>query len=121
MDKTILIVDDIFVNRRVLAKNLQNAGYYVLEAENGKEAIEKLTQNDVACVLMDIEMPVMNGIEAARYIRYKLPSSKARVKILAITAYNDSTINEYLEFSLFDGIVTKPFSFQQIEKILKDA
>jgi len=116
--KTVLIVDDIYINRRVLVKSLQNAGYDVLEAENGKQAIELLKNYDVFCVLLDIEMPVMNGIETLHYIRSQMPKPKSEVKVFAITAYNNSTIHDYLDFSDFDGMITKPFSIQQIEKLL---
>ncbi|MGC8824633.1 MAG: response regulator [Bacteroidales bacterium] len=121
MAKTVLIVDDIYLNRRVLLKSLQATGYHVLEAENGKEAIEMLKVHDICCVLMDIEMPVMNGIETVRYIRTQMLPPKSEVKIFAITAYDNDTIHDYLDFSGFDGVISKPFSMQQIEKILSQA
>jgi CheY-like chemotaxis protein len=114
-----LVVDDVYINRRILVKNLQMAGYLALEAENGKQAIEILQNNNVDCIFMDIEMPVMNGLETTRYIRSQLKPPKSSVKIFALTAYNDSSVNEYLNFSEFDGFVSKPFTFEQLEKILQ--
>ncbi|HHD79047.1 MAG TPA: response regulator, partial [Epsilonproteobacteria bacterium] len=65
----ILIVDDIPENRSLLVQIVESFGFIALEAENGKSAIELLKDNGVDLVLMDIQMPVMNGYEATRRIK----------------------------------------------------
>ena len=65
----VLIVDDIFTNRLLLSEILSNLDLEFDEVENGKEAIDAILQKDYDLVLMDIEMPVMNGLETTIYIR----------------------------------------------------
>ena len=67
--RTVLIVDDNAVNRDLVAEMLTRSGFSCQAAKNGKEAIERLEKSPYALVLMDLEMPVMNGIDAARAIR----------------------------------------------------
>lgn len=66
---TILLVDDIEPNRKVIHKFLENFSVTITDADNGREAVEQFTQNTFDLILMDIEMPVMNGLEATRAIR----------------------------------------------------
>ena len=72
MDYKILIVDDIVINRMLLAELIKKLGYKYSQASNGQEALEKLKTDQIDLVLMDIEMPVMNGIETTKYIRENL-------------------------------------------------
>ncbi|HRD34590.1 MAG TPA: response regulator [Rhodocyclaceae bacterium] len=65
----VLVVDDVALNRQVAREFLDEAGLRVIEAANGREAIERLAQEDIALVLMDIQMPVMDGLAATRAIR----------------------------------------------------
>ncbi len=65
----ILIVDDIFTNRLLLSELIKTLDHESLQAENGQEAIDHLKNEEVDLVLMDIEMPVMNGLETCEFIR----------------------------------------------------
>ncbi len=112
LDRNILIVDDIWLNRQLLIKLLRNKGFNIIEAENGREAIEKLINNDIDCILIDIEMPVMNGIETAEFIRNQLPFPKCKTKLIAVTAHPKEEFADY--FGLFDDILSKPFSEEKI-------
>jgi CheY-like chemotaxis protein len=58
----ILIVDDIFTNRLLLSELIKTLGHFSVQAENGKVAIDSLEKDDFDLILMDIEMPVMNGL-----------------------------------------------------------
>lgn len=83
----VLLVDDNDYNRLVAHETLQSRARMTIdEAVNGHEAIEKLRQNDYDIVLMDVQMPVMNGLDATRYIRSELPPPKNKVPIIALTA-----------------------------------
>jgi signal transduction histidine kinase/CheY-like chemotaxis protein/purine-cytosine permease-like protein len=65
----ILLVDDNEINQEVANEILEQAGFSVTIASDGQEAVDKVTQEEFDCVLMDIQMPVMDGYEATRYIR----------------------------------------------------
>lgn len=67
--KKVLIVDDDFLIRQLLSLILRSAGYSVLEAENGKDALEKLSSDSIDTVITDLRMPQMDGIELTRAIR----------------------------------------------------
>lgn len=115
----VLIVDDILVNRLLLKEILKTFPDTVIkDAENGKDAIEKIISNEFDIVLMDIEMPVMNGLEATQYIRTKLESPKCDIPIIAITAHNPNNFIHMYSKVGFNDIMIKPYSIEKIKKIL---
>jgi signal transduction histidine kinase/CheY-like chemotaxis protein len=121
--KTILITDDIEDNRFVIAETLRffNKDIIVLEAEDGQQALDLLKNNLVDFVVMDLDMPVMNGFEALSEIR-----KNKKLKHLKVIASTASLItngeDEFLEFG-FNGYLPKPFDidnfFLLLEKMLK--
>ncbi len=115
----ILIVDDIFTNRLLLKEILGGISEKFIEAENGKDAIEIIKSNPIDIVLMDIEMPVMNGLETTKYIRSNFPEPNNRIPIIAITAHNpDDFFNDYNSAG-FDELLTKPYSFEKVIGAIK--
>jgi two-component system, cell cycle response regulator DivK len=85
MSKCILVVEDQEDNRRILRDLFANAGYELIEAESGEEALTALTARLPDLILMDIQLPVMDGYEATRQIRAN-PDLKS-VPIIAVTSY----------------------------------
>ena len=75
MDKTILVVDDSASVRTVVGMALKNAGYGVIEAENGQDALDKLGSQRVSLVICDVNMPVMDGISFVKEAK-KRPNCK---------------------------------------------
>lgn len=119
MTYSILIVDDIFVNRLLLREIVKGFCSKHFEAQNGKEAIEILNREDIDVVLMDIEMPVMNGLETTIYIRNKLTFPKKNTPIIALTAHNPATFfNDFKEVG-FDHLLTKPYSVDDVFKYIQ--
>ena len=117
----IIITDDIFTNRLLLAEIISDLGHEHLDAENGKVAIELLEKNtDVDLILMDIEMPVMNGLEATKYIREMMPPPKNKIPIIALTAHNPKIFFDDYRDVGFDQLLTKPYSIQKITLLLED-
>lgn len=114
----ILIVDDIFVNRLLLAEILKKIPATYAEAENGKVALDILSKADFDAVFMDIEMPVMNGLETTRYIRSNFPAPKNQIPIIALTAHNP--INFFADFKDvgFNDLITKPYSIEKISRVV---
>lgn len=122
MGKTfrILIVDDIFVNRLLIKEIVKKINAQCFEADNGKRAIEILEGEDIDLVLMDIEMPVMNGLESTKHIREKLPYPKKNIPIIALTAHNPITFFEDFKDVGFDQLMTKPYSVAKVLSLIEE-
>jgi CheY-like chemotaxis protein len=113
---TVLIVDDILINRILLGEVMQQLDYETAFAENGLAALEMLKKGVSELVLMDVEMPVMNGIEATRAI--KNDTSLSKVKVIGVTAHDPKTFfNDYADVS-FDAFITKPYTLDRVQKVL---
>jgi signal transduction histidine kinase/ActR/RegA family two-component response regulator len=114
----ILIVEDERINMLYLRRVLENAGYTVLEASNGQEAVETAIQEKPDLIFMDIGLPVMDGKEATRVLRSR--EDFTRVPVIALTAHSGS--DEADEFIKAGGndVIVKPFrEFQILEAIKK--
>jgi CheY-like chemotaxis protein len=114
----ILVVDDIFTNRLLLSELIKSTGNEVVLVENGQEAIDALKREEFHLVFMDIEMPVMNGIETTNHIRNNMEFPVNAIPIIALTAHNPAIFFEDYADVGFDELITKPYSVEKIrEKI----
>ena len=118
-NKKILLVEDGKLNQFIATQLLESWGCDVMIANNGKEALTMLLQNFFDCILMDVQMPELDGIEATELIRKFPDPSKSAVPIIALTAnalisdrekyikagMNDCIAKPIEEFKLFAGIV----------------
>ncbi|MFP4620526.1 MAG: response regulator [Bacteroidales bacterium] len=114
----LLIVDDIIMNRILLKEICSEFAGEVLEAQNGEQAIEAIRSNKVDLIFMDIEMPVMNGLDATRYIRNEMDSPYRDIPIVALTAYNPADFFADHEKEGFDELLTKPYSIEKVINVL---
>lgn len=113
----ILLVEDNILNQKFALTCLKRAGHEVEIAENGKIAVEKFKQNSFDLILMDIAMPIMDGIEATRIIR-SLEKGPKRIKIVAVTAHVMVTDREKCLSSGMDEYLAKPYRPNDLIEIL---
>jgi len=104
----LLVVEDNEINREFATELLRSEGISVDEAENGAIAVTRVQQQDYDAVLMDIQMPVMDGLEAARQIRALTGEKFARLPIIAMTALAMAQDTEQSQAAGMNDHVTKP-------------
>ncbi len=105
----ILVVDDLAANRELLARRLERTGFGVATAASGKEALELVARGGIDCVLLDIMMPEMTGLEVLAELRLK--HSMATLPVIMVTAKTESDdVVEALSLGAND-YVTKPVDF----------
>ena len=120
MNYTILIADDEPEIRTLLRLYLENENYQIIEAENGKQALELLKKEHVDLCLLDIMMPEMDGYEASRQIRaINRPDAKT-VPIIALTAYAFTEDAQRAAEAGMDAHMTKPFDFDKLKKCMSE-
>lgn len=117
----ILVVDDNSISRELVREALEGRRYLVVEASDGREALERMMENPPDLVLMDIQMPVMDGYAALQRIRQDPRFSGMRV--VALTAYAMLGDREKALAAGFDGYIAKPVNVHalraQIDQILR--
>jgi len=119
MKKTrILVVDDLYTNRILIRELLKTLKLEFKMVENGKEAIEALQSEVFDLVLMDIEMPVMNGIETTKYIREIMPAPLCKIPIIALTAHNPVLFFEDFKEVGFNSLLVKPYSLKRLTELI---
>ena len=112
MSRRILVVEDQADNRQILNDLLTSAGYEIVHAENGEEALAAAAAQRPDLILMDIQMPVMDGYGATRLIKAD-PALKA-IPVIAVTSYALSGDEEKARTAGCDGYIAKPFSPRQM-------
>jgi two-component system CheB/CheR fusion protein len=105
---TLLVVDDVELNRRIASRLLQHCGHVVVEAADGGTALEQTGQQSFDAVLMDIQMPGMSGVEVAHAIRARERTTGGHVPIIALTAHALQDERDRILHEGFDGYITKP-------------
>lgn len=114
----ILLVEDNDINRMYAATILKKWGCDLDEAENGQIALEKVRKQDFDVILMDIHMPILDGIEASRTIRSTLAKPKSEIPIVAFTANAlKGDKDKYLDVGM-NAYISKPFMPEELYKIL---
>jgi len=113
----ILLVEDNVINQRVALENMTNEGLLVEVANNGKEAVAMVAKGNFDAVLMDIQMPEMDGFEATRLIRQKLQYDE--LPIIALTAHAMSGDREDCLAAGMNDYVTKPIDIKELFNTLK--
>jgi len=115
----VLLVEDNFLNQKVVIATLEKAGHKVDLAENGKIGVEMYQENVYDLILMDIQMPIMDGIEATKNIR-KLETENKRpaIKIMAVTAFALERDKEQCLNAGMDEFLSKPFKPNELLSLI---
>ncbi len=112
----VLVVDDNPANRKVAEAMLKAAGCTVVSANNGQEALNELLAGDIDLVLMDCQMPIMDGYEATK--KWREQETEKRIPIIALTANASSDNEVHCITAGMDAMLSKPFRRQQLEMLL---
>jgi osomolarity two-component system sensor histidine kinase NIK1 len=118
----ILLVEDNLLNQRIVLFSLKKYNHEVIIANNGLEAVEKFSEAKYDVILMDIMMPVMDGLEATVKIREveKMNNLEKRTPIIALTANTmDNDRNTCLSYGM-DEFMAKPFDIEKLKAIFND-
>jgi len=112
MNKRILVVEDQDDNRRIMRDLLTSAGFDLIEATNGEEGVQLAEKERPDLILMDIQMPVVDGYAATR--RIKAVAGLQDIPIIVVTSYALSGDDEKAREAGADGYVAKPFSPREL-------
>jgi two-component system cell cycle response regulator DivK len=112
MSKRILVVEDQEDNRQILRDLLANTGYEMIEAEDGEEALAIAAAERPDLILMDIQLPVLDGYEATR--RLKADSVLRAIPVIAVTSYALAGDEQKARAAGCDEYIAKPYSPRQL-------
>ena len=113
----LLIVDDVDTNLMVIRDYFDNSKLEIIEASNGKEALQMVEEHNPDVILMDLQMPIMGGKEAARILKNNPKSSHIPIIVLSATVVKDEDKREN-KLLLFDSSLQKPISFYTLDRTL---
>ncbi|HEV3253014.1 MAG TPA: response regulator [Candidatus Acidoferrales bacterium] len=116
----ILLAEDNAVNRQLAVRLLEKYGHRVVVATNGREALAALENEPVDLVLMDVQMPEMDGLEATAAIREREKLTGAHLPIVAMTAHAMKGDREKCLASGMDGYITKPIQIRELLAVIED-
>jgi CheY-like chemotaxis protein len=114
VSRSVLLVEDNPVNRRVAMEVLGRRGHRIEVASNGREAVDATAKQDFDVVLMDVHMPIMDGLTATRIIREREHGSGIHLPIIALTAGATVEDRENSISAGMDNFVTKPFRAEEL-------
>jgi hypothetical protein len=112
----ILIAEDNLMNQHLMSRYMTKLGWDFVIVENGLLATEACRNDDFNAILMDIDMPVLDGIEATRYIRVFNKS----IPIVAITAYADDQMRNECAEAGMNAFLAKPCSREEIKDVIAE-
>ncbi len=118
MDKVVMTVDDSASVRQMVNFTLKNAGFQVIEAVDGVDALSKLKQTQVHMLLTDLNMPNMDGIELIRNVR-GLSSAQKFIPIIMLTTESQPLKKQEGKDAGATGWIVKPFNPEQLLAVMK--
>jgi two-component system cell cycle response regulator DivK len=118
VSKRILVIEDTEDNRRIFRDLLTHAGFELIEAVDGQEGVAMAIEQRPDLILMDIQLPIIDGYEATR--RIKADPASRNIPIIAVTSYALSGDEAKARAAGCDGYIAKPFSPRQILATVRD-
>lgn len=115
--RTVMVVEDFEDNRFMMRRLLEMSGYRVVEAVNGEQAVDVARRERPHLILMDLSLPLLDGLAATRRIRQH--EELRRVPIIAVSAHDTSDFHADALAAGCNDYVTKPIDFDQLEALLK--
>ena len=116
-DRTVLIVEDSDDARYFMRLALEQLGYLIVEAENGVKALEVTERERPDIILMDLSLPIMDGLAATEKIRAS--DGLKRIPIIAVTAHQETDFRAGAKAAGFDAYVTKPIDIDFLSDLIK--
>ena len=115
-DLKVLLVEDFEDTRLFMRLELEEQGFIVFEAENGRVAVETATREKPDVILMDLTLPLMDGFEATKLIRQN--EQLKNVPVIAVTAHQEDGFRSDAKASGFDAYVTKPIDMNWLKELI---
>ena len=115
-DLKVLLVEDFEDTRLFMRLELEDQGFIVFEAENGKVAVETAEREQPDVILMDLTLPLMDGFAATKLIRQN--EQLKNVPIIAVTAHQEDDFRSDAKASGFDAYVTKPIDVNWLKELI---
>ena len=114
MNNKVLLVDDDESNRDMLARRLQNRGYRVVTAVDGRDAVERARAESPCLILMDVSLPVLDGLAATRELKSRVDLRD--IPVIALTAHSGPEDRDRARAAGCDDYDTKPIEFERLER-----
>ena len=118
-NKKVLVAEDSSVIINLTKNVLMFENYHITAVKNGKQLLDKLATEDFDLILMDINMPIMDGIECTKAVRALVDPKKAKIPIIAITGnYKNYTLDDFKKAGL-DDYIQKPLDYDHLLATVK--
>ena len=115
----ILLAEDQPINRKIVIGLLKRYNWQIISAENGEEAVEKYGTEPFDLILMDVQMPKMDGFDATKHIREQETNTGKHIPIIAMTAHAMKGDKEKCLDAGMDYYITKPVDSQELISLIK--
>ncbi|WP_291325730.1 response regulator [Desulfovibrio sp. UCD-KL4C] len=116
----ILLADDEKINLLSASKLLETHGHTVVTAVNGLQVLNLLKDQDFDCIVLDIEMPILNGLETAKQIQdHSVFGEKSKIPIIGMTGHSFQDSQEYFKIAGIKHYVSKPFDIEELVQTIE--
>ncbi|MGA0559140.1 response regulator [Larkinella sp. VNQ87] len=116
--KRVLIAEDSSVIQNLARKILEFQNYDITSVKNGEQVLQILEKEDFNIILLDINMPIMDGMECVRRVRALSDSEKANIPVVAITGNAKNYTEEEFKTAGFNDVLVKPLNFDRLVEVV---